>query len=482
MRYSAILPLAAAASAIVIPDDVTLHSLVIEETQHVEDSVSSWWHTIPSADDIRNSVSDILSGSLEAVERKASKLHDYILEVEFDFFGSDEYDDGDDDEIEGPGHGRPDHPGRRPHHRPHRGHRGHHGHGPSNLTIYEAIQASNYTKKFAKLVDDFPDIVKVLNSTKANYTLFAPIDKAFDKIPEHHKKPSKEFLEKILEYHVVPGFYPAGRVLAGHTFPTLLKEEALGGRHQRLRVHLSLFGLRINFYSKIIAANLFFKNGVVHGIESILVPPPPAEKIVSLLPGEFSTLLLAAEKTGLRGKHDEHKHETSGLTIFAPTNTAFRRLGPAANAFLFNSEKGLKYLKALLKYHIVVNETLYSDAYYGRDHHDKDEKTVDGQENGHFHVDLPTLLGDRRLSIDIARWYGLIEIKINGFTRVAVQDGVAKDGVIHALQTVLIPPHEQKGFYPADTEISVEDLVEYLGPYVVEDDETREQADWFGEL
>lgn len=352
---------------------------------------------------------------------------------------------------------------------------------------------SNYTKKFAKLVDDFPDIVQLLNSTKANHTLFAPIDKAFDKIPEHHQKPSKEFLEKILEYHIVPGFYPAGRVLAGHTLPTLLKEEALAGRRQRLRVHLSLFGLRINFYSKVIVADMFFKNGIVHGIDSILVPPPPAEKIVSLLPGEFSTLLLAAEKTGLsREKHDKDhdskNHSTSGLTVFAPTNTAFRRLGPAANAFLFNSEKGLKYLKALLKYHIVVNETLYSDAFYGPGHKDEEEFPLANSEDGHdhykgrYHVDLPTLLGDKSLSIDIARWYGLIEIKINGFNRVSVQDGVAKDGVIHAVQTVLIPPHGSKGFYPADTEIAVEDLTEHLEPYVVEDDEDTESADWFGEL
>jgi len=471
MRYSTVLPFAAAASAIVIPDDVTLKSLALDDAQHVDNPVSSWWHSVPSADDIRTSVGDILSTSLEALEHQAKKIHDFIPDVEIDFFDHDGHD----------GHGR------HPHRPPHRDHPD--GRDPSTYTIYEAIQASNYTKKFAKLVDDFPDIVQLLNSTKANHTLFAPIDKAFDKIPEHHKEPSKEFLEKILEYHIVPGLFPAGRVLAGHTFPTLLKEDALGGRRQRLRVHLSLFGLRVNFYSKIVAANLFFKNGVVHGVSSILVPPPPAEKIVSLLPGEFSTLLLAAEKTGLRREKDDkdHDHSTSGLTIFAPTNTAFRRLGPAANAFLFNSEKGLKYLKALLKYHIVVNETLYSDAYYG---HGKEEEeftltTSDGGHDhykGQFHVDLPTLLDDKSLSIDIARWYGLIEIKINGFTRVAVQDGVAKDGVIHALQTVLIPPHEQRGAYPADTEISVEDLIEYLGPHVVEGDEDAQKADWFGEL
>ena len=45
-------------------------------------------------------------------------------------------------------------------------------------------------------------------------------NKAFEKIPEHAPKPSKEVLKKILTYHVVPEFYPAGRVLASHTAPT----------------------------------------------------------------------------------------------------------------------------------------------------------------------------------------------------------------------------------------------------------------------
>ena len=493
MRYVKVLPFAAAASAIVIPDEATIRALATDKAQDVDDAVSSWWHSVPSADELRTSLGDLLSSSLEAVEHKASKLHEYIPDIEFDLFGNEDYedDDGDHDHDGPPHHGPPLHDGRPPHHRPpHRGHRGDHGHHDiSNLTVYQAISASNYTTKFAKLVDEFPDIIKALNSTKANHTVFAPIDRAFDKIPEHHKKPSKEFLEKLLEYHIVPGYFPAGRVLAGHTFPTLLKEEALGGRQQRLRIQLGLFGLRINFYSKIIAPNLTFKNGIVHGIESILVPPPPAQKIVELLPGSFSTLLLAAEKTGLADKAKEHSHDLTGLTIFAPTNSAFRRLGPAANAFLFNSERGLKYLKALLKYHIVANETLYSDAYYGHKKHDGDgddeDKTVEGRatENGHFHVDLPTLLGDRRLSIDIARWYGLIEIKINGFTRVAVQDGVARDGVIHTLNSVLIPPHEQKGALPSGAEISVEDLVERLEGFVSDDGQDDVPvADWIGEL
>jgi hypothetical protein len=137
---------------------------------------------------------------------------------------------------------------------PHHWHHGHHG--PSNKTVYELIAGSQYTTILAKLIDEYPDLVETLNSTTANYTIFAPTDKAFKKIPKHGKKPSKELIKKVLAYHISPDLYTTHRILASHTIPTALKEDALGGEAQRLRVSLSLRGLSINFYSKIIASNL----------------------------------------------------------------------------------------------------------------------------------------------------------------------------------------------------------------------------------
>lgn len=54
------------------------------------------------------------------------------------------------------------------------GHGGHHHHKP-NLTVYELISKSRYTTKLAELIDEFPDLVKALNGTEANYTVFARV-------------------------------------------------------------------------------------------------------------------------------------------------------------------------------------------------------------------------------------------------------------------------------------------------------------------
>ncbi len=182
------------------------------------------------------------------------------------------------------------------------------------------------------------------------------------------------------------------------------------------------------------------------------------------MPEDFSTLELGLIKTELLEKLNSTDHP--GGTFFAPSNFAFKKLGVKANAFLF-SQYGLKYLKALLKYHVVPANTLYSDAYYKADK--KDSETND---KGFYHVDLPTMLDEKSLSIDIAKYGGFIRIKVNAFATVSVPDVVADDGVIHVMSDVLIPPKKLGGQSEMwqGGEIEVEDLKERLEPFMPKGD------------
>lgn len=131
----------------------------------------------------------------------------------------------------------------------------------------------------------------------------------------------------------------------------------------------------------------FGTNGVIHGVDSLLIPPPKIASIIQFLPGEFSTLELGLTKTGLLPAIADTSNHIGG-TIFAPSNFAFQKLGPKINGFLF-SEYGQKYLKALLEYHVVANQTLYSDAYYKSESIDNvGENVVEsaGIPKGYFHV------------------------------------------------------------------------------------------------
>lgn len=72
------------------------------------------------------------------------------------------------------------------------------------------------------------------------------------------------------------------------------------------------------------------------------------------------------------------------------------------------------------------------------------------------------------MSIDIFRFGRIISIKINAFSQVTIEDGIAKDGVIQVLGNVLIPPKQIAGVEQQwqGEEMSVEDLTERLEPFV----------------
>lgn len=212
-------------------------------------------------------------------------------------------------------------------------------------------------------------------------------------------------------------------------------------------------------------------NGIIHAIDHILLPPPSILTILSHLPGQFSTLQLAITKTGLA--HDIAKAHTTGATFFAPDNNGFQLLGPKVLAFLF-SARGEAYLKALLKYHIVANQTLYSDAFYH-----SEELASAGLP---LHVDLPTLLEGKSLGIDIARFGRLINVRINGYTDVTVHDGIARNGVLQIPRHVLIPP-KVLGEFEAESEaetgdMTVEDFTSRFDDSVEEEFQYAEDKAW----
>lgn len=219
----------------------------------------------------------------------------------------------------------------------------------------------------------------------------------------------------------------------------------------------------------------------MHIIDTILTPPEPTTRILSSLPTEFSTLTLALHKTGLyknlstpatSGFPTESSHH-NGTTLFAPPNTAFLALPPSIPTFLFSSPVGAKYLRALLKYHVVVNHTLFSDVLYN----DKGEVLEFGGGEREASFVLPTMLGNCSVAVDVGRARGgeeggdgVREIRVNG-AEVAFVDSVARFGVLHVVDQVLVPGPRGDG-----EELTVEELMDRLRPWVEEDDEVEEDV------
>jgi len=98
------------------------------------------------------------------------------------------------------------------------------------------------------------------------FTVFAPTDEAFSKLPEGTIESllnDKETLKSILLYHVVSGKVTSDQVVK------LNKAETLSGKNVNIKT--SDAGVVIND-SKVIAADVMAKNGVIHIIDTVLIP------------------------------------------------------------------------------------------------------------------------------------------------------------------------------------------------------------------
>jgi uncharacterized surface protein with fasciclin (FAS1) repeats len=104
------------------------------------------------------------------------------------------------------------------------------------------------------------------------FTVFAPTDAAFAKLPagtvENLLKPeNRAQLVSILTYHVVPGNIRANQLLGKVTPATTVQgaRVSVNGQGGRVRVN----GVNV------ITADVGASNGVIHVIDTVLMPPAP---------------------------------------------------------------------------------------------------------------------------------------------------------------------------------------------------------------
>lgn len=110
------------------------------------------------------------------------------------------------------------------------------------------------------------DLVEVLEA-EGPYTVFAPTDEAFAKLPEGTienllKPENKDQLVAILKYHVVPG-----KVMAADV-KTMKAETAQG---EKVQLTVNDKGVFVND-AKVVKTDLLADNGVVHVIDTVILP------------------------------------------------------------------------------------------------------------------------------------------------------------------------------------------------------------------
>ena len=104
-------------------------------------------------------------------------------------------------------------------------------------------------------------------SGKGPYTVFAPTNAAFAKVPKktlNMLASNKAMLKKVLLYHVIPGRLPASKVVKMKSATT-----AEGAKVQFSVRGKSAF---VN-ESKIAKTDINCSNGIIHVINAVLIPP-----------------------------------------------------------------------------------------------------------------------------------------------------------------------------------------------------------------
>jgi uncharacterized surface protein with fasciclin (FAS1) repeats len=131
--------------------------------------------------------------------------------------------------------------------------------------IVQTAQAAGNFKTLTKLVVK-AGLADTLSGT-GPYTVFAPTDAAFKKVPKSTLKslarhPAK--LRAVLLYHVVAGRVPSSQVVM------LKSAKTLNGKS--VRIHTAGGKVFVN-NAKVTKADINASNGVIHVVNRVLIPP-----------------------------------------------------------------------------------------------------------------------------------------------------------------------------------------------------------------
>ncbi|MGE0353193.1 MAG: fasciclin domain-containing protein [Gemmatimonadales bacterium] len=133
---------------------------------------------------------------------------------------------------------------------------------PQNI-VETAVAAGNFTTLATAL--KAAGLVETLQG-EGPFTVFAPTDEAFAKLPAGTIEAllkDKEKLTQILLYHVVSGDVPASKVV------TMNYARTVGGKSVKITTHDGT--VMIN-NAKVVKADIMASNGVIHVIDTVLLP------------------------------------------------------------------------------------------------------------------------------------------------------------------------------------------------------------------
>jgi uncharacterized surface protein with fasciclin (FAS1) repeats len=271
----------------------------------------------------------------------------------------------------------------------------------------DIIATAMGNKDFSTLVTAIKaaDLVEALQGP-GPFTVFAPTNAAFAKVDPKTLDSllkNKPLLQGVLKYHVVSGKALAADVVKQSAWVTLAGQQ----------IDVKAEGGKVMIdNATVTATDIKCSNGVIHVIDSVIMPSTIDIVATAMQAGKFKTLCAAVEAAGLASTLQGE----GPFTVFAPTDDAFAKLPAGTVEGLLKPENKAK-LTALLTYHVVPGRVFASKVVAS-----KSLKTVQGQE-------IAISVKDGKAMADKAT---IIKTDID-----------ASNGVIHVIDAVLMPAEKK---------------------------------------
>ena len=279
-------------------------------------------------------------------------------------------------------------------------------------TIYEVANRTKNLITFVKALDT-AGLANKLNCT-GKFTVFAPNDEAFEKLSSEKVadllKPKNEYIfQLLLLTHVVDGVHKAENIPN-----SAFMIETVGGEEITLmKPKETIIVETSRSKANVIVTNIEATNGIVHVIDTVLLPEPPTIFEISKGTRFFSNLTVAIEHADLVNTLNGN----GNFTVFAPNDNAFAKLAPKDLDELLNP-RNKKKLRDILLTHVLNTVIRAEDIKDGL----QKIKTVGGT------------------SLTVKKSEGAVTVETSqGMSKVTDTNIEARNGIVHVIDSVLEP-------------------------------------------
>jgi transforming growth factor-beta-induced protein len=281
-------------------------------------------------------------------------------------------------------------------------------------TIVDVAVANNLTSLVAAVTR--ANLATTL-SGDGTYTVFAPTDAAFQDLLDTNDDWNTvndipvSTLTDVLLFHTLGGSEVRSTDLSDTYVNTLLT----GPNAEPLSLQVEVTGgVAFNGGATPLAVDVEASNGIVHVINKVMLPP----NVVNLALNNAGFTTLVAALTDSRHTTDfvEVLSGSGPFTVFAPTNDAFQALLDSDPNWNSLADIDIATLEAVLLYHVVSGANVQSDQLSSQSY--------------------STLGGD--ITVDLTSGAQIVTTS-NQTANIIITDVQGTNGVVHAVDTVLLP-------------------------------------------